>query len=61
MHENTTVSVYDKDGWVRDLPNLQIARRDHGCGHYYDNSNNPVSMLNDFLNRFYIFLSRCIW
>ena len=42
MHENATVSMYDKDGWVKDLPNLQILRRGHGCGHYIDGTNNPV-------------------
>ena len=42
MYENTTVSIYDKDGWIRDLPNLQMARRDHGCGYYNDATNNLV-------------------
>ena len=41
--ERTTVSIYDKDGWVRDLPNLQTVRKKHGCGHYIDDSNNLVS------------------
>ena len=41
--ESTDVSIYNKDGWVRDLPNLQTVRKRHGCGHYIDDSNNLVS------------------
>ena len=41
--ERTTVSIYDKDGWVRDLPNLKTVRKNHGCGHYIDDSNKLVS------------------
>ena len=26
-----TVSIYDKDGWVRDMPNLNEGRQEHGC------------------------------
>ena len=40
---SATVSIYDRKGWLRDLPNLQTARRDHGCGHYVDDSNRVVS------------------
>ena len=40
---SATVSIYDRKGWLRDLPNLQSARRDHGCGHYVDGSNRVVS------------------
>ena len=41
--DSLTVSIYDRNGWLRDLPNLQSARRDHGCGHYVDNRNRVVS------------------
>ena len=27
----TTVSRYDKDGWVRDMPSLKQGRAEHGC------------------------------
>ena len=27
----TTVSRYDKDGWVEDMPSLNQGRRGHGC------------------------------
>ena len=58
--ESSIVSLYDEDGWIRDLPNLQSSRRDHACGHYNDDSNNSVNNL--FIgNRFMCFISRCIW
>ena len=41
--DSLTVSIYDRNGWLRDLPNLQSIRRDHGCGHYVDNRNRVVS------------------
>ena len=41
--DSSTVSIYDNNGWLRDLPNLQSIRRDHGCGHYVDDSNRVVS------------------
>ena len=41
--DRSTVSIYDRKGWLRDLPNLQSARRNHGCGHYVDDSNRVVS------------------
>ena len=34
----TTVSEYNEDGWVKDLPPLQQARYWHGCT-YFDNNN----------------------
>ena len=41
--ESSIVSIYGRDGWLRDLPNLQSIRRSHGCGHYVDDSNRVVS------------------
>ena len=43
--ESSIVSIYDEDGWLRDLPNLQSARKDHGCGHYFDERDNLVNNL----------------
>ena len=42
--ESTTVSVYDRNGWIGNLPNLQTVRRNHGCGHYRDDNDNIVSV-----------------
>ena len=54
--DSSTVSIYDNDGWLRDLPNLQYTRRNHGCGHYVNDRNEIVSWL---LRRFFsIFISR---
>ena len=30
-HTMTTVSRYDKDGWVEDMPSLKRGRHSHGC------------------------------
>ena len=37
------VVKYDKAGWVEDLPSLITGRKNHGCSHYTDTSNNLVS------------------
>ena len=39
--DNTTdrVRKYDVMGWIEDLPNLNHARRNHGCGYYWSNNN----------------------
>ena len=29
-------TMYDGGGWVLDLPELNVGRFDHGCGHYVD-------------------------
>ena len=29
-----TVSRYNKDGWVEDLPSLKVGRSSHGCTQY---------------------------
>jgi len=28
------VVEYNEEGYLRDLPQLQVQRRDHGCGYY---------------------------
>ena len=48
--DSSTVSIYDNNGWLRDLPNLQYTRRNHGCGHYVNDRNKIVSWL---LRRFF--------
>ena len=40
-----TVSVYDIEGWVKDLPSLQRGRYNHGCGHYVNDKNKIVRFL----------------
>jgi len=34
-----TVSKYNEDGWVEDMPTLNDGRRYHGCGHYISDNN----------------------
>ena len=41
-----TVSVYNMDGWVRDLPNLNQGRTNLACGHYLDDNGDQVSIKN---------------
>ena len=37
-----TVSKYNKNGWMMDLPELNTRRRLHACGHYYSETNELV-------------------
>ena len=37
-----TVSKYDKNGWMMDLPKLNTGRRLHACGQYYSERNELV-------------------
>ena len=39
------VTVYNKKGWVEDLPSLNQGRRSHGCGHYVNTENKLVCNL----------------
>ena len=41
----STVSMYDIGGWVKDLPDLNTGREDHGCGHYVDTNNDIVRLV----------------
>ena len=36
------VTMYDINGWVADLPELNTGRYRHGCGHYYNDDNELV-------------------
>lgn len=40
-----TVSKYNIEGWVSDLPNLKSGRSNHGCAHYYSNSNELIYLV----------------
>ena len=42
-HTMTTVSRYDRNGWIEDLPSLNGFRWGHACGTYLDTNNNRVS------------------
>ena len=35
-------AVYNEQGWVKDLPSLNTARMDHGCGHFVNTDNQQV-------------------
>ena len=41
------VQVYDRNGEVAQLPDLQQARYMHACGHFVDNQNNIVKKSYD--------------
>ena len=38
----TTVSQYNQDGWVRDLPDLLQGRFWHGCSYFTNNEGSQV-------------------
>ena len=40
----TTVSRYTTDGWMEDLPELNVGRRGHGCGYFYNDDMQRVSI-----------------
>ena len=42
--DGRTVSVYNVNGWVEDLPGLNQGRDEHGCGYYFDSNNDIVSL-----------------
>ena len=44
--EITRVAVYDVDGFVEYLPNMNHKRSDHGCGHYIDSNDKMVQHKN---------------
>ena len=50
--DSSTVSIYDNNGWLRDLPNLQLNRRSHGCGHYFDDRNKIVSWFLSSISKY---------
>ena len=36
-------TVYNTEGWVEDLPSLNMGRYSHGCGHFVNMDNQVVS------------------
>ena len=52
------VTMYDSEGWMGDLVELNVGRFDHGCGHYVDSNNYQVGH-NDFIF-FFIILSHYV-
>ena len=40
----TTVSEYNQEGWVRDLPSLQQARYSHGCSYFVSDDGTKVDI-----------------
>ena len=39
---DSRVTAYNNDGFVADLPSLNQARSDHGCGHFVNSENKKV-------------------
>jgi len=37
--------VYGESGWIENLGNLNVARRNHGCGHYYNDDSQLVYLV----------------
>merc|ERR1719342_514219 len=46
----TTVSKYDKNGWVMDLTSMNTGRRFHACGHYYSDANELIYLVTGGYN-----------
>ena len=42
---SATVSIYNIEGWVKDLPKMTFARFYHGCGHYLNEDKQQVLQL----------------
>ena len=42
LYTPTTVSQYNQDGWVRDLPDLLQGRWEHGCSYFVNNEGSQV-------------------
>ena len=40
----TTVSHYSTSGWMEDLPVLNVGRYEHGCGYFYNDNMQRVSI-----------------
>ena len=43
----TRVDVYNMNGLVREMPILNTARSNHGCGHYTNSHDKIVKSLKD--------------
>ena len=46
LQANSTVSVYNFNGWQEDLPSLNQGRYNHGCGHYISQDNSIVKFIH---------------
>ena len=44
VYTNTTVSRYTTSGWMEDLPELNEWRDSHGCGYFYNDDMQRVSI-----------------
>ena len=42
-----TVTLYNDDGYVSRLPDLNEGRDGHGCGHFINSEHKTVSRIND--------------
>ena len=51
----TTVSQYNEAGWVRDLPQLQQGRRNHGCSSYNNAEGSKVGIDINYYRTIIIF------
>ena len=51
----TTVSQYNEAGWVRDLPQLQQGRREHGCSSYNNAEGSKVGIDINYYRTIIIF------
>ena len=40
---SSEATVYNEQGWVEDLPNMNTGRWMHACGHYVNTNNQVVS------------------
>jgi len=41
----STVSRYDKNGWIEDLDTMNYERSNHACGRFFDNNGNIVNIV----------------
>ena len=57
-----TVSVYSREGWIEDLPDLLFGRDNHGCGHYVNDDHKMVIFHIRKQNNVHVLsISRFIW
>ena len=54
------MSKYNGGGWLEDLPDLNVGRFDHGCGHYVDSNNNNVGKGYNLFLKILLIFYRCI-
>ena len=53
------VTMYDSQGRISGLPEINVGRFDHGCGHYVDNNNEIVGLV--LLLLLLMFVLRSTW